>query len=302
MNTPEQSPDETIETVASIADSRLTLIFRKNISGITQRLGEITLYQDDNLELDTLSWTSTAIERGNMLEAQFVDLTLKHSSAQQTISRLNQQLEDLIAAKQAHEAVLLAKFMELLNAKKLKIRDQQRLLAGAKVDREKGRRVQAASGTTNADTGTVAAAATAGREPGESRKGKRKAAAAVGEHGDEDSGEEEAAFEGPSSLARIKDENEDEEADGMLQTPDPSEGDVTEDEDEGEGEGGKTEVDAPGSQRMLVDTSPSPTRDLPPDRVLPFGDSAKKGKGEKVQKQQQEEEDQESEDDDDDEL
>lgn len=52
--------------------------------------------------------------------------------------KLHEQLKALIEAKAEHENALLQKFTELLNAKKLKIRDQQRLLATAKVDSEKG--------------------------------------------------------------------------------------------------------------------------------------------------------------------
>ena len=44
------------------------------------------------------------------------------------------QLDNLIEEKTSHENALLEKFRQLINSKKLKIRDQQRLLAGAKVD------------------------------------------------------------------------------------------------------------------------------------------------------------------------
>jgi DNA double-strand break repair and V(D)J recombination protein XRCC4 len=49
-------------------------------------------------------------------------------------SRLEQQLQGLTDEKHAAENALLQKFADLLNSKKLKIRDLQRLLAGAKVD------------------------------------------------------------------------------------------------------------------------------------------------------------------------
>lgn len=114
------------------------IIFRKNISGITQRLGEISLTKDESQEIDTISWAATAVTRGTDLETEVQDLTVKYDEQAKTMQKLNQQLEDLIEVKKLHENTLLEKFCELLNAKKLKIRDQQRLLVGAKVDPQKG--------------------------------------------------------------------------------------------------------------------------------------------------------------------
>ena len=129
---------EKLELVALIAGDQLVIIFRKNISGITQRLGEISLTRDEDLEISTLDWTSTAIICSYTLEDEVQDLTSKYEQQAEMVKKLNQQLEDLIKAKAEHESSLLEKFRELLNAKKLKIRDQQRLLAGAKLDVHKG--------------------------------------------------------------------------------------------------------------------------------------------------------------------
>ena len=56
------------------------------------------------------------------------------SSYQETAVKLQGQIDEFIAYRGHHERQMLEKFRLLLNAKKLKIRDQQRLLAGAKVD------------------------------------------------------------------------------------------------------------------------------------------------------------------------
>ena len=48
--------------------------------------------------------------------------------------RLNESLAELVKLKAEEENSLLEKFSLLLNEKKLKIRDQQRLLASANVD------------------------------------------------------------------------------------------------------------------------------------------------------------------------
>jgi hypothetical protein len=59
-------------------------------------------------------------------------------AANAKITRLEEQLQGLVDEKLAHANALLQKFADLLNSKKLKIRDQQRLLAGAKVDPSTG--------------------------------------------------------------------------------------------------------------------------------------------------------------------
>lgn len=130
--------DETLEVRAAIIGEQLAIIFRKNISGITQRLGEITLVKDEAQEVDAIAWASTAVLRCDDLEKETEDLKRKYEDQRNTIRDLQQQLEDLIEAKKQHETAMLEKFRDLLNAKKLKIRDQQRLLVGKKAGLQKG--------------------------------------------------------------------------------------------------------------------------------------------------------------------
>lgn len=68
------------------------------------------------------------------VEQETSALTARYRSAEETIQKLNTQLEDLVKAKKEHEDELIGKFVLLLNEKKLKVRNQQRLLATAKVD------------------------------------------------------------------------------------------------------------------------------------------------------------------------
>ena len=292
----ETSFDGKIEIISSISDSQLTLILRKNTSGITQRLGSILLTLNDALELDTLSWTSTAVLRSTSLEAEVRSLSLKHESANQTIKLLNKQLEDLVAAKLNHENALLGKFKELLNAKKMKIRDQQRLLAVAKVERKRGEKIQSAGQGVQS------------RTPEQSRKGKRKA----NELEKEEDDDEEDAFEDPSST-HVKQEGD--LSDEPVATPEASDDDVTEDEDddldikpEDEEPTAKSKGGAAEGNRgdvMQLDTS-SPARDLPPVRGLPFGKllkgSAKPSATLQSSALQQQEADNDDEETDDDEL
>lgn len=176
-------------------------------------------------------------------------LTLKYDEQSQTIHKMNQQLEELIEAKKAHEVALLGKFTELLNNKKMKIRDQKRLLAGARVDSKAAAEVKSArQGTKD-------------RIPASSRQGKRKAQAAS-------SSEEEDGFEQVVPVQK-----EEEVLLDRMDTPERSDGDVTEDESDGiVGEGTilpdrskdvEAEKNGEGDE-MQVD-------ELPPKRELPFG-------------------------------
>lgn len=129
---------EQLELAASISSAQLILVFRRNISGITQRLGEITFRQDNDEAIELYEWAAAAADTTTNLAKAMRDLNAKYQAQADTIKKLNEQLEDLIQAKKEHETLLMEKFQALLNAKKLKIRDQQRLLAGAKVDPQKG--------------------------------------------------------------------------------------------------------------------------------------------------------------------
>jgi hypothetical protein len=62
----------------------------------------------------------------------------KFKQQKDTVAKLTAQLEQLTDAKREHEAALLEKFKLLLNEKKLKIRDQQRLLADAQINKTTG--------------------------------------------------------------------------------------------------------------------------------------------------------------------
>lgn len=130
--------DEILEVRAVIIGEQMTIIFRKNTSGITQRLGEIPLVKDEAQEVDAVAWASTAVLRCDDLEKDAERLKRKYEDQQNIIRDLQQQLEDLIEAKKMHETALLEKFRDMLNAKKLKIRHQQRVLIESKAGLRKG--------------------------------------------------------------------------------------------------------------------------------------------------------------------
>ena len=126
-----------LETVAAISGKALTVTVRKNIGGITQRLASIKLEQDDEREeVSAFEWVDEAVATTDTLRSTLEGLQTEITGQRDQIARLSQQLDDLVKAKKEHEDELLKKFAALLNAKKLKIRDQQRLLKGAKIDPE----------------------------------------------------------------------------------------------------------------------------------------------------------------------
>ena len=239
---------ERLEVVATISDAQLSIVFRKKIEGIIQRLGDINLRkvkENEEVELDTVSWALTAVQRSDALEEEVQSLTSKYNSQSETIQKLNQQLDDFIIAKREHETLLLQKFMELLNAKKLKIRDQQRLLAAAKIDPQQAAKVQASRSNTKIEA----------RTPEKSREGKRKAV------------ESESEDKGTSFGSKHEIKREDELSE-TVNTPESSDHDVTEDEGGESDEGIATETKLPDRSKvndeMQLDTPP-------PSRELPFG-------------------------------
>lgn len=160
-------------------------------------------------------------QRANKLQGKLT-AQLEHNQ------RLQKQLKELIQAKEEHENALLQKFTEVLNAKKLKIRDQQRLLATAKIDPKRGGLIHVSS-TEYRLTDTAAVAeleaeeqeAQPTRKTAGSRGAKRKAAAKTADSDDASSG----GFESVKEESDVETE---------AATPEPLEdpGDTTEDDND----------------------------------------------------------------------
>lgn len=89
-------------------------------------------------EIDLFVWSASAADAFKAAQDEVAALNEKLQKQKQEFDDLNARLEDFIKAKEEHENVIFQKFCELLNSKKLKIRDQQRLLASAVVDPQAG--------------------------------------------------------------------------------------------------------------------------------------------------------------------
>lgn len=250
-----------------------------------QRLGAIPLAEDPDTEIEFFEWTAIAVDAASAARDEARELQNKYEAQQVTISKLKSQLDDLIQAKHDHENALLAKFQELLNVKKLKIRDQQRLLAGAKVDPAAGASSPAAPFSIKANGETAAAVEqargstrrTRPRKAGPSRTSKRKANGKAPTTDSEPEVEEASHMEVDEDAAGPKQEESEEEP----ATPDRSDLDETEDEDDegfnavpasrptkaGVGSKGKAVETVTGEKSSQGNQGPGT---LPPRRELPF--------------------------------
>lgn len=251
--------DRSVEIVATISPSDLTVIIRRKIESVIWRLGSIPVKKDEDFDIDTLDWTHTALVQRDELSLEIEAIQSRSSTQEATIAELTTELDGLIKAKQEHEDTLMARFCQLMNAKKLKIRDQQRLLAGAKIDPNLAAQVQ----RTRANDSQ--------RLPGRSTRGKRKATRTT------PNDEDDEAFAVPPIRKELNQAgNDDSEETDKQQTSGGSEtADETIDD-----EGQEKEVSAPHVGTPIFDNRDA-SRDADPDvdnapapRTLPFSASA----------------------------
>ena len=134
------------------------------------------------------------------------------------MDELKAQLDEFIVAKDEHETSLLESFRDLLNEKKLKIREQQRVIDAAGVKSE-------IYGTSHGGGGPSPSLASGAPEP--SRATKRKAASDDGvddmeldekQHGDEELSEDQRTTDDDATGSEM-DEEVDEEAQTALAPP-----------------------------------------------------------------------------------
>ncbi|KAI1506197.1 hypothetical protein F5X99DRAFT_404244 [Biscogniauxia marginata] len=146
----DQQPVPDVEVRADIQsdNSSVALSFRKNIQGIIQRLGSIKLIDEtDKAEISLFDWCVCAIAARTKVAEDLAAASTNIKSLENSVNELKGQLDELIKAKDENETQVLEKFRDLLNAKKVKIRQQQRLLAAASIDPEKLANVGASQNT-----------------------------------------------------------------------------------------------------------------------------------------------------------
>jgi methionyl-tRNA synthetase len=97
------------------------------------------LPRDDDFEFNPFEWAQASAKAHAQTLQELAELKTKANTEQVTITKLNAQLDDFIKTKDETETAMLQQFMQLLNEKKRKIRDQSRLLATAKIDSSAGK-------------------------------------------------------------------------------------------------------------------------------------------------------------------
>ncbi|KAK8258030.1 hypothetical protein IWZ00DRAFT_31529 [Phyllosticta capitalensis] len=267
-----------IEIISAVSDGRINLTLRKNIAGVTQRIGAIRLPEDNDTEISLFHWAGDAVlredaERREKKAAQATVVTKENECR-----KYKGQCENFTKVKPNHETAILAKTTTMMNAKKLKIRDLQRLLACAKVDPAAAAAVEGARKSTR------------GRRAGPSRPNKR---AASDSESDEDS-----SFESRKPKPKPAQDEDDDETDDADVTPDNSDQDETEDEQDGDmgdvasvpgaakpGEGAKKKAIETVAGNGNSPEQRKPDSPPPPRRELPF--TRKNGQSLSGQQQQQ---------------
>ncbi|KAK1772496.1 hypothetical protein QBC33DRAFT_12733 [Phialemonium atrogriseum] len=176
----ESVPD--IEAAAHVVEEdSITITIRRRVQGITQRLGSLSLKHDEAQDIQLFEWCSASIAAREKVKADLASTASRARELESAVTELKDQLEELIQAKQSDESALLEKFRDLLNEKKVKIREQQRLLssAGAGVGAAPAR-----AASTQAVSDAEEDGGGSSHVPKPSRPSKRKAAQAA-EPGDE---------------------------------------------------------------------------------------------------------------------
>jgi len=211
-------------------------------------------------------WCGAAVESSAVSKQAAADLSVKSSEAESAATQLQSQLEELIRAKDEDETALLRKFRDLLNEKKLKIREQQQSLATLATNPSLAGQSQF-SQAVEVEIEQPKPQKPA-RQAGKSRTAKRKAPATKRvEESDDDAG-------AGIMDVDIKQEAEDTDPGNTTEVT----ASVDSDNDESDGDAGvgvhlssSRQVYAPASTAASQEKAPAKTAEAPPPpRALPF--------------------------------
>ena len=225
-----------------------------------QRLGAITIPAIPGGELNVLDWCATAADAAAECKKAASESLQKTESLESEVRSLQDQLEELIKAKSEDETTLLMKFRDLLNEKKVKIREQQKVIASSNTAAAEG------DGGGNAESSGPSATVIPerSRKAQQSRSTKRKAANTVVDDSSDD------GFE-PMEVDKVK--SEPEETDRADDTEDTA-STASDDEDK------PASKEAPRPNTATAEPNKTQPKgkaaDPPPKRSLPFAKSKPK--------------------------
>lgn len=269
-----QEPLSDINAAATVqSEASISITIRKQVEGISvrsaqpfiishanvyikQRLGTITLKHDANEAIELLEWCATSADAVAASKKATALAQFKATELEASIQQLKDQLDELLKAKDEDETALLQKFRDLLNEKKVKIREQQKVLASGAFTTAKPAEPEEPSPEPEPP---VPKAKGRGRKAAPSRAGKRKAAAPAKEESDEEDEQVPDLADEP----RIKSEPEDTDDGNTTEATASVDGDSDSDE----------EMADDAEEAVAPPTDPTPAKKVaapPPKRDLPF--------------------------------
>ncbi|PON20521.1 hypothetical protein TGAM01_v210623 [Trichoderma gamsii] len=250
-------PATDIQATASVKTySSLSITIRKRVQGITQRLGSIELKHDEDEGIALFDWCAESVDALIQSNAALAEAAAHAKELETTVKELKSQLDELLTSKQDDETALLQKFRDLLNEKKVKIREQQKVIAAGSFPNSQSAS-QRVSQTLDPQPS---------RTPAPSRPGKRKVQAAASSLNEPENTE--------MDVDKIKAEPEDSEPENTPEdtADDTASGDSDEDdngnEDDDGGNVSKRGADgsskpAPKAPQKKANEQPPPPRSLP---------------------------------------
>ncbi|KAJ3484199.1 hypothetical protein NLG97_g7117 [Lecanicillium saksenae] len=256
-----QEPLNDINAAATVqSEASISITIRKQVEGISQRLGTINLSHDANEAIELLEWCAASADAVVASKEATAQAQSKTTELEAAIGQLKDQLDELLRAKDEDETALLQKFRDLLNEKKVKIREQQKIMASGSFVTTKPVEPEAPSPEPEPEAPKSKGR---GRKPAASRASKRKAAAPAKEESDE----EDAQVPHVADEPRIKSEPEDTDDGNTTEATASVDGDDDSDEEMVDGEEEEQPAPAPAAPE------PNPPKKVaapPPKRDLPF--------------------------------
>ncbi|MBE3043277.1 hypothetical protein IMZ48_12045 [Candidatus Bathyarchaeota archaeon] len=214
----------------------------------------MTLRYKEKEPIDVTEWCSASVLAHDESRASLAAESERAAKQEREVEDLQTQLNELIEAKKADEAGLMEKFRDLLNEKKVKIREQQRLLANAPTAHSP-QEEQAVASTSGGSPGVKIKEEARGHTPMPSRRSKRKTVTPIEE--ESDGGFEKMDVDVDEQPAPARDSEDDRTTDAG------SDGDVTASEDDEEPPAKAAAGPSTRGKGKGKDEAPPPKRDLP---------------------------------------
>ncbi|KAL7937469.1 hypothetical protein V8C35DRAFT_292606 [Trichoderma chlorosporum] len=251
-------PTTDIQATARVkSSSSLSITVRKRVQGITQRLGSIELKHKGREAIELFEWCAEAADALEKSNVALAEAAAHAKDLENNVKELKSQLDELISSKQDDETALLMKFRDLLNEKKVKIREQQKIIAAGPVQSAQSSSSQRLSQPPESQPP---------RKPASSRPRKRKAQVEESTSND--------AEEAEMEVDKIKVEPQDSEQEETAQETASGGSDDDDDEsDDGDVGGDKSESGVGSSSGPASKAPPPPKKSAekpPAPRSLPF--------------------------------